>query len=179
MGGWISMLSYYDFISNIFSYYLLSSPIYFTLILYFTILVLFNLRMGGYNCTILASLVEVDGWLNIHAFLLFISNICSYYLLSCPFYFSHFNSLFTILVLFNLRMGGYNKLYDPGVSCWGRWVVEYPCFPIMILFTIFSLIICFHPPSISLTLILYSRSWCSLTWEWVVTIVRSWCLLLR
>ena len=147
----------------------------------FTILVLFNLRMGGYNCTILASLVEVDGWLNIHAFLLFISNICFYYLLSCPFYFSHFNSLFTILVLFNLRMGGYNKLYDPGVSCWGRWVVEYPCFPIMILFTIFSLIIiiCFHPPAISLTLILYSRSWCSLTWEWVVTIVRSWCLLLR
>ena len=75
------------------------------------------MRMGGYNCTILASLVEVDGWLNIHAFLLFISNICSYYLLSCPFYFSHFNSLFTILVLFNLRMGGYNKLYDPGAYC--------------------------------------------------------------
>ena len=65
------MLSYYDFINNIFSYYLLSSPIYFSHFnSLFTILVLFNLRMGGYNCTILVSLVEVDGWLNIHAFLL-------------------------------------------------------------------------------------------------------------
>ena len=65
------MLSYYDLIYNIFSYYLLSSPIYFSHFnSLFTILVLFNLRMGGYNCTILVSFVEVDGWLNIHAFLL-------------------------------------------------------------------------------------------------------------
>ena len=67
------MLSYYDFIYNSLSYYLLSSPIYFSHFnSLFTILLLFNLRMGGYNCTILVlvSLVEVDGWLNIHAFLL-------------------------------------------------------------------------------------------------------------
>ena len=65
------MLSYHDFIYNIFSYYLLSSPIYFSHFnSLFTILVLFNLRMGGDNCTILVALVEVDVWLNIHAFLL-------------------------------------------------------------------------------------------------------------
>ena len=55
------MLSYYDFISNIFSYYLLSSPHLFHINSLFTILVLFNLRMGGYNSTIMVSLVEEMG----------------------------------------------------------------------------------------------------------------------
>ena len=110
MGGWISMLSYYDFISNIFSYYLLSSPIYFTLILYSRSWCSLTWEwVVTINCTILVSLVEVDGWLNFMlSYYDFIYNIFSYYLLSSPIYFSHFNSLFTILVLFNLRMGGYN-----------------------------------------------------------------------
>ena len=113
------------------------------------------------------SLVEVDGWLNIHAFLLWF--YFQYFLLLFAFvpHLFHINSLFTILVLFNLRMGGYNcTILASLVEVDGGWIFMLSYF----LFPIFALIICFHAPSISLTLILYSRSWCSLTWEWVVTI---------
>ena len=65
----------------------------------FTILVLFNLRMGGYNCTILVSLVEVDGWLNIHA---------SYF----DFYFTFLFSIICYILQLFLSLKFF--IHDPG-----------------------------------------------------------------